>query len=135
WKEWSDPRFICCVVNNRDLNMVTWEQRVMVGDIKFNPSQDLPDFPYARYAESLGLTGIRVEHPEEIGTAWDRALSADRPVILEAICDPEVAPLPPHITIEQAKNFAESVMKGDPSAGHMVRHAVKEMIDTILPRK
>ncbi|HSV12880.1 MAG TPA: thiamine pyrophosphate-requiring protein [Tepidisphaeraceae bacterium] len=102
WKEWSDPRWITLVLNNRDLNQVTWEQRIMTGDIKFNASQDLPDFPYAHFAESIGLKGIRVEHPDQLGDAWDRALNSDRPCVLEAITDPDVPTLPPHITLQQA---------------------------------
>src|SRR5207237_4052720 len=96
WKEWSDPRWVCLVLNNRDLNQVTWEQRIMTGDIKFNASQDLPDFPYAAFAESIGLRGIRVDRPDPVGAAWERALSADRPVVFEAITDPDVPTLPPH---------------------------------------
>src|SRR5579884_3222416 len=100
WKDWSDPRFVCLVLNNRDLNMVTWEQRIMAGDIKFSASQDLPDFPYARFAEEIGLKGIRVDKPDFVGAAWEEALSADRPVILEALTDPNTFILPPHITME-----------------------------------
>jgi pyruvate dehydrogenase (quinone) len=135
WKEWSDPRWICLVLNNRDLNQVTWEQRIMTGDIKFNASQDLPDFPYAHYANDLGLKGIRVEHPDEVGRAWDEALSADRPVVLEAITDPDVPTLPPHITLEQAKNFAKSILKGDPDEAGIIRQAVKGMVESFVPRK
>src|SRR5205809_3056928 len=113
WKEWSDPRLIICVLNNRDLNMVTWEQRVLAGDPKFEASQTLPDFPYADYARSLGLDGVRIDHPEAIGPAWDRALNADRPFVFEAITDPDVPPMPPHITLAQAKAFGSSVLKGD----------------------
>ena len=133
WKEWSDPRFICLVLNNRDLNMVTWEQRIMEGDIKFNASQDLPDFPYAKFAESIGLMGIRVDHPQQLGEAWDEALAADRPVIFEAITDPNVPPLPPHITLKQAKNFATSLLKGDPEEAGIVKQAVKGMVESFLP--
>jgi pyruvate dehydrogenase (quinone) len=135
WKEWSDPRFICLVLNNRDLNMVTWEQRIMTGDIKFKASQDLPDVPYAQYADSLGLLGLRVDHPDQIADAWDRALRADRPVILEAITDPAVPPLPPHITLEQAKNFASALTKGDPDQAGIVRQTLKGIADTLLPHK
>src|SRR5204863_5872944 len=117
WKEWSDPRFVCLVLNNHDLNMVTWEQRVMVGDVKFEASQELPDFPYAHYAETIGLAGIRVDDPNLLGDAWERAFASDRPVVVEAIVDPSVPPLPPHITLEQAKNFTESILHGDPDAG------------------
>jgi pyruvate dehydrogenase (quinone) len=133
WKEWSDPRWICLVLNNRDLNQVTWEQRIMTGDIKFNASQDLPDFPYARFAEECGLIGIRVDHPDQVADAWNRALAADRPVIFEAVTDPDVPTLPPHISLEEAKNFATSLLKGDPDERGIIKQAVKGMVDSLLP--
>ena len=117
------------MLKNRDLNMVTWEQRVMAGDPKFEASQDLPDFAYADYAKSLGLNGIRVEKPERIASAWDEALSADRPTILEFHTDPEVPPLPPHITADEAKKFLKSLLH-DPSRGHMLKQSIKEMVDS-----
>jgi len=123
------------VLNNRDLNMVTWEQRVMTGDIKFNASQELPDFPYAQFAESLGLMGIRVDHPNQVGDAWDRALNADRPCVLEAIVDPDVPPLPPHISLEQAKKFAEALLKRDPDEAGIIKQAVKGMMASFAPNK
>jgi len=95
WRSWADPRFLVCVLVNRELAEVTWEQREMEGDPRFDASQSLPDFPYAGYAELLGLTGIRVEDPGELGAAWDRALAADRPVVLEVRTDPDVPLLPP----------------------------------------
>jgi len=133
WREWSDPRWICLVLNNRDLNQVTWEQRIMTGDIKFNASQDLPDFPYAHFADDLGLKGIRVEHPDDVGPAWEEALASDRPVVFEAITDLDVPTLPPHITLQQAKNFAASLLKGDPNEGGILKQAVKGMMETIIP--
>jgi pyruvate dehydrogenase (quinone) len=95
WREWSDPRLIVLVLNNRDLGYVTWEQRAMAGEPRFAPSQDLPDVPYARYADLLGLTGIVVDRPEDVGPAWDRALTSDRPVVIDAIVDANVPTLPP----------------------------------------
>jgi pyruvate dehydrogenase (quinone) len=133
WHEWSDPRWITLVLNNRDLNQVTWEQRIMTGDIRFNASQDLPDFPYASFAESIGLRGIRLDDPEKIGDAWDQALSSDRPVVLEAITDPDVPTLPPHITLKQAKEFTTSLLKGDPEEGGIIRQAAKQVIQTLVP--
>lgn len=133
WHEWSDPRWITLVLNNRDLNQVTWEQRIMTGDIRFNASQDLPDFPYASFAESIGLRGIRVDHPEQIADAWEQALSSDRPVVLEAITDPDVPTLPPHITLKQAKEFTKSILKGDPEEGGIIKQAAKQMIQTLVP--
>ena len=63
WRRWRDPRIIFLVLNNRDLNQVSWEMRIESGDPKFDASQDLPDFPYARYAELLGLYGHSVDRP------------------------------------------------------------------------
>ncbi|HET6614531.1 MAG TPA: thiamine pyrophosphate-requiring protein, partial [Dehalococcoidia bacterium] len=133
WHEWSDPRLIVLVLNNRDLNQVTWEMRAMEGDPKYEASQDLPDLAYARYAEMLGLRGIRVERPEQIGPAWDEALRADRPILVEAITDPDVPPLPPHITLEQARAFTSSFIKGDVDRVGIAKQAVKEMVAGIIP--
>jgi pyruvate dehydrogenase (quinone) len=126
YREWSDPRLVICVLKNRDLNMVTWEERVMAGDPKFEATQVLPDFPYADYARSLGLVGIKVETPDRIASAWDEALSADRPALLEFHTDPEVPPLPPHITMEQAKKFMTSLLR-DPSRSEMLKQSMKEI--------
>ena len=131
--QWADQRLIVLVLNNRDLNQVTWEQRAMEGDPKFEGSQDLPDFPYAGYAEMLGLVGIRVDSPEEVGPAWDQALAADRPVVYEAVTDPEVPPLPPHITIEQAKALTSALLKGDPASGEIIRQSFKQKVEEFLP--
>ena len=131
---WSDPRFIVLVLNNRDLNQVTWEQRVLAGDPKLDASQVLPDFPYAAYAELLGFEGIRVDSPDQVAPAWERALAADRPVLYEAVVDPEVPPLPPHITIEQAKNVAAALAKGDPARGRIVRQTLKAKAQDLLNR-
>jgi pyruvate dehydrogenase (quinone) len=135
WKEWADPRLIVLVLNNRDLNMVTWEQRVLAGDPKFDASQSLPDFPYAEYARSLGLDGVRVDRADGIGAAWDRALSSTRPFVFEAVTDPDVPPMPPHITLEQAKNFASSVLKGDAESLGFLKQTIRAAADSILPRR
>jgi len=126
WDRWIDPRLIVLVLNNRDLNQVTWEQRAMSGDRKFMASQEIPDFPYARYAQELGLAGIRVDDPARVGDAWDEALSAGRPTLIEAIVDPEVPTLPPHVTAEQARSFAASVLKRDPEAVDYVRRTFRQ---------
>ncbi len=116
WQEWRDPRFVACVFVNRDLNMVTWEQRVLAGDPAYPATQWIPDFPVARFAELAGLHGIRCDSPDEIGAAWDEALSAGRPAVIEAVVDAEIPPLPPHVPFEQTKNMAKAMVKGDPQA-------------------
>jgi pyruvate dehydrogenase (quinone) len=113
-ERWPDQRLIFCVFNNQDLNQVTWEQRVLSGDPKYPGTQWLPDFPYHRYAELLGFTGIYCDNGDEVGDAWQRALDAGTPVLLEVKVDPEIPPLPPHIRVEQAKKMAEAMVKGDP---------------------
>jgi pyruvate dehydrogenase (quinone) len=105
---------VFCVFNNQDLNQVTWEQRVLAGDPKYPATQWIPDFPYARYAELLDFEGIYCEDGEQVGSAWERALAADGPCLLEVKVDPEVPPLPPHITFEQAEKMAKAMVKGDP---------------------
>lgn len=134
-ERWVDQRLVVMVLNNRDLNQVTWEQRVLQGDPRYEASQDIPDFPYARFAEMIGLAGIRVDDPDRVGEAWDEALSAGRPAVLEAVTDPDVPPLPPHITLEQARHFAESVVRGDPERRGMVRESLRQMVAGLLPER
>ncbi|MGH8503757.1 MAG: thiamine pyrophosphate-requiring protein [Gammaproteobacteria bacterium] len=135
WQRWRDPRLIVLVLNNRDLNQVTWEQRALGGDPKYQASQDIPDFLYAQYAVMLGLEGIRVEDSDALGPAWERALNTDRPVVLEAYTDPDVPPLPPHITLEQARHYMSSLLKGDPHAGGIVKQSAKEIAEGLMPRR
>ncbi|MBV8150730.1 MAG: thiamine pyrophosphate-requiring protein [Candidatus Eremiobacteraeota bacterium] len=133
WKGWSDPRLIILVLNNRDLNQVTWEMRIETGDPLYKVSQELPDFPYAKYAEFLGFMGIRVDDPSQIGDAWERALAADRPVVFEAYTDPDIALLPPHISFEQAKAFAGSMLRGDPHEVPVIGEQIKTLAAGLFP--
>ena len=132
WKQWSNPHFVVLVLNNRDLNQVTWEERVQLGEGKTESTQSIPDFPYHKYAELIGLKGIFVDSPEQVGAAWDEALSADRPVILEAYTDPNVPPLPPHITLKDAKNFM-FMMRNEPELGSVLKNSAKDLLASILP--
>jgi pyruvate dehydrogenase (quinone) len=131
---WSDQRLVIGVLNNRDLNQVTWEQRVMSGDPKLKASQVLPDFDYAGYARLLGLHGVRVDRPEDVGGAWDAALAAGRPAVLEFVTDPEVPPLPPHIRFEQAKALASAVREGDDAAPRFIRQSLRAKLAELLTR-
>ena len=133
WRNWADPRWIVCVFNNEDLNQVTWEQRVMEGDPKFEASQDIPNVPYHRFAELIGLHGIYVDQPDALAGAWEEALASPRPVVLEVKTDPEVPPLPPHITLKQALHFTETLIKGDPSEGSVIKETAKQVLSSILP--
>ena len=133
WRQWPDPRFIVCVLNNEDLNQVTWEQRVMEGNPKFAATQTLPNLAYHKVAELMGLKGIYVDDPERLGAAWDEALAAQVPVVLEVKCDPEVPPLPPHIGLEQAKNFMFMLGKGDPEGGSLLKDTARQVLSHILP--
>jgi pyruvate dehydrogenase (quinone) len=132
-RQWSDPRLIVCVFNNEDLNEVTWEQRVMNGNPRFDASQDLPDVRYSAFAEMIGLKGIFIDDPENLGDAWEEALSADRPTVLEVKTDREIAPLPPHISLTQAKAFISSVAK-EKGAGHVIRDTARQVFSRIFEK-
>jgi pyruvate dehydrogenase (quinone) len=121
---------VFCVFNNQDLNQVTWEQRVLTGDPKFPGTQWIPDFPYARYAELLGFDGIYCDAGDQVGGAWEQALRAERPCVLEVKVDPEIPPLPPHIRVEQARKMAKAMVKGDPErAGVMQKSLVGKLAE------
>ena len=131
---WPDKRLVTCVFNNQDLNEVTWEQRVMNGNPRFDASQDIPDVRYSKFAELVGLKGIYVDDPNDLGSAWDDALSADRPVVLEVKTDPEIAPLPPHISLKQAKNFMFS-MRNDDDASHVIKDTARQVVNAVLHKQ
>ena len=133
WRDWASPKWICCVFNNEDLNQVTWEQRVMQGNPKFEATQNIPDVPYHRFADLIGLKGIFVDNPQSIAGAWQEAFDSERPVVLEVKTDPEVPPLPAHISFEQARNFAATLFKGDPDEGALIAGAARQVLAPILP--
>jgi pyruvate dehydrogenase (quinone) len=133
-ERWTNKQLVILVLNNRDLNQVTWEQRVLSGDPKLDASQVLPDFPYARYAELLGIKGIRVDSPEQVSNAWDEALGAEAPVLVEAITDPEVPPLPPHVRMSQAKELASSLAKGDPARKRIFEQSLRGKLAEFMNR-
>jgi pyruvate dehydrogenase (quinone) len=128
WKEWSDPRLVIIVLNNRDLNMVTWEQRMQSGEPQFKASQEIPDVPYAAFAELIGLKGIRIEKPEEISPALDQLLNADRPAVLDVLVDPDVPVLPSHVSMDQLSKFNKALLKGDPESAGIIRQIIREVM-------
>ena len=124
-EKWANKTFVVCVLHNNDLNQVTWEQRVLAGDIKFEDSQILPDVDFAAHAEVIGFKGIRITHPDEIGPAWEEAFSTNGPVVIDAHADPEIPPLPPHITWKEAKGMMAALLKGDPSTPEIIKNSFK----------
>jgi pyruvate dehydrogenase (quinone) len=135
WREWTDPRFALLVLNNRDLSFVSWEQRSSEGTPKFDDSQLLPDVDYAAWARSLGMGGVRVDDPAQVGAAWDAALTADRPMVIDAVVDPAELMIPPHFTLEQARNTAESVVRGDSDWRGILRRGLPTAAATLLPHR
>jgi len=133
WEQWGDPRLIVAVLHNDDLNQVTWEMRAMEGAPKFAESQRLPDVDYAAFAASLGLQGIYVDKPDDLGPAWDQALSAGRPTLLDVRVDPSIPPIPPHATFEQAKATAKSILGGDEDRRSVIVEGIKTKVQEFLP--
>jgi pyruvate dehydrogenase (quinone) len=129
WREWTDPRLIVLVLNNRDLNFVTWEQR-QAEMPRNQETQPLPDFAYATYAEMLGLKGITLDHPHDVAAAWEEAFRADRPVVIDAHTDPNVpAVLPPQVPGEYLDAYVKALRKGDPEAIGASQQLYKEVAD------
>jgi pyruvate dehydrogenase (quinone) len=133
WKRWGDPRWVCCVFNNEDLTQVTWEQRVLAGDPKFDASQNVPFVHYAKFAELIGLKGIFVDDPKRLGPAWEEALASDRPVVLDVKTDPNVPPIPSQLSTEQAVKFAKSLIRGDPNERSVILNTAKQLLGTFFP--
>ncbi|WP_028747919.1 thiamine pyrophosphate-requiring protein [Rhizobium mesoamericanum] len=133
WRRWEDHRLIICVFNNQDLNQVTWEQRVMEGDPKFEASQSIPDVPYHQFAKLIGLRGILVDTAENVAPGWDEAFEADCPVVLEFKTDAEVPPLPPHLTLKQVRHLTDALLKGDPNETGLVRGTLRQILSAVLP--
>nr|WP_166174787.1 thiamine pyrophosphate-requiring protein [Altererythrobacter segetis] len=131
-RKWSNQTFVVCVLNNQDLNQVTWEQRVMEGNPKAEMTQNLPDVPYHKFAAMIGFEGIYVDDPEQLGAAWDRALGSKGPCVLEVKTDPEVPPLPPHITFKQAKSFMTAAVQGDPNEAGMIKGSIKQVLSSVF---
>ncbi|WP_030294828.1 thiamine pyrophosphate-requiring protein [Streptomyces katrae] len=133
WTDWQDPRLVVAVLNNQDLNQVTWEMRAMSGAPQFLPSQALPDVPYADFARSIGLGGVRVEEPGGVEGAWRQALAADRPFVIDFRTDPAVPPIPPHAGLDQIEATASAVLQGDSDRAGMVRQGLKAKLQELLP--
>jgi pyruvate dehydrogenase (quinone) len=131
--QWADRRMVICVFHNNDLNQVTWELRAMGGAPKFEESQSLPDLSYADVARSMGLRAVSVNSDDAVADAWDEALAADEPVVLDVTCDPEVPPIPPHATYEQIKELTSAVLKGDSAAWHLMFQGAKTKMAEFLP--
>ncbi|MEH6643357.1 MULTISPECIES: thiamine pyrophosphate-requiring protein [Halomonadaceae] len=134
WKRWDDPRLIVIVLNNRDLNQVTWEMRVQDGDPKYEASQDLPDFSYAQYADLVGLKGIEVTDPEQIGSAWDQAIANNCPTVIDFHTDPDIPPIPPHISKQQAKAYMSAMLHGDPDALETIKASLKQFSKSFIAK-
>ncbi|MDN3292755.1 thiamine pyrophosphate-requiring protein [Streptomyces ficellus] len=131
--EWSDPRLIVAVLNNGDLNQVTWEMRAMSGAPQFEQSQSIPDVPYADIAERIGLAGVRVEKPKHVESAWKQALAADRPFVIDFRTDPAVPPIPPHATLDQIEAAVSAIVRGDSDSANVIKQGFKAKVQEFLP--
>jgi pyruvate dehydrogenase (quinone) len=134
YEEWADPRLVVAVLHNNDLNQVTWELRALGGTPSFVESQALPDTSYADFAAAVGLQGITVTDPDQLGDAWRQALTSDRPTVLDVHCDPDVPPIPPHSTLEQMTDLAEALIKGDTSRWGVLKEGIRTKAQELLPR-
>jgi pyruvate dehydrogenase (quinone) len=133
WQEWENKTFVVLILHNDDLNQVSWEMRE-AGDPRWDTAQLVEDMDYAKYADALGLKGVRVEDPGQVEAAWREAFTADRPVVLDVLTDKNVPPLPAHITYEQAKGVAQSILRGDPDARKVVGNSARAVASQLFAR-
>jgi pyruvate dehydrogenase (quinone) len=101
------------IIKNNSLGMIKWEQMVFLGNPEYGC--ELQPIDFAAYARACGATGFTVEDPAQCGSVLDQALAMDGPVVIDAIVDPFVPPMPPKVTMEQAGRFAQSLVKGQPN--------------------
>jgi pyruvate dehydrogenase (quinone)/pyruvate oxidase len=101
------------IVRNESLGQIKWEQMVFLGNPEYGC--DLHPIDFARFAEACGATGLTVEDPADCGRVLDQALASPGPVIVQAIVDPFEPPLPAKVTLDQAKKFAQSLVRGEPN--------------------
>src|SRR5690606_35678070 len=125
--EWENKQLVILVLNNGDLNQVTWEQRAMEGNPKFATSQDLPPFSFTEYGKLLGLETVTMREEQDVVPGWEAALAAERPCIVEAYTDPEVPPLPPHIEFKHAFAYWKALIKGEPNRWHIIEQSLKDL--------
>ncbi len=133
WESWADPRLVVAVLHNNDLNMVTWEMRALQGSPKLEATQDLPDVDYAAFATSLGLQAVTVEDPDDVAPAWESALSAGRPALLDVHCNADVPPTPPRASVDQVRRTTLSLVKGDADAWGILAEALRTKVDGLFP--
>ena len=98
----------------------------MGGDPRFEGSQAIPDFPYARYGELAGLAGVYCEDQDGVGAAWDKALASRLPVVLEFKVDAGIAPIPPHATWDQLSKTTRALIHDPDRAGLARRGLVQK---------
>jgi pyruvate dehydrogenase (quinone) len=132
WQDWEDPRLVVAVLHNNDLNQVTWEMRAMAGAPKLPDSQTLPDVSYADFAARIGLEAHTVDEPDQVGPAWESALAADRPTLIDVRVDPDIPPIPPHATFDQILDTAKAMLKGDEDRWDVMRKGVRTKAQEFL---
>ncbi len=114
------------VLKNDMLGQIKWEQIAFLG----NPDYGVDLFPidFVKVAEACGGHGIHVEDPLVCDAAVEAALASPGPVLVEAVTDPLEIPMPPSLTMQQARNFALAIARGEPAGASMAAGVIAERI-------
>jgi pyruvate dehydrogenase (quinone) len=118
------------IVKNNVLGQIKWEQMVFLG----NPEYvcELQPIDFAAYARACGAKGYSIDDPARCGAILDEALAEPGPVVIEAVVDPHEPPLPPKITLEQAKHFGEALAKGTPARAKIVETVLSDKVRELI---
>ncbi len=118
------------IIKNNSLGQIKWEQMVFLGNPEYGC--DLHPIDFVAFARACGGEGYRIENPKDCRDIMREALSRPGPVVVEAVVDPHIPPMPAKIKAEQAKHFAESLAKGEPHAGEIVKSVVKNRVRELI---
>lgn len=118
------------VVKNGYLGQIKWEQMVFLGNPEYGV--ELQPIDFAKVAEACGVRGFRIDEPSECRDTLAEALAHPGPALIEAVVDPLEPPLPPHITAEQAKQFATALIRGEPDGLSIARKALATKVRELV---
>jgi pyruvate dehydrogenase (quinone)/pyruvate oxidase len=118
------------VIKNNTLGQIKWEQMVFLGNPEYGC--ELMPIDMAAIARACGGSGFTIDNPAHCGAMLDEALATPGPVVIEAVVDPFVPPMPAKVTMDQAAKFAESLARGEPNRGKILLTTMHDKVRELI---